>query len=46
MHLVFGHGHFGMSGGPPSGRLLARLITGQQPGIDPAPYGVQRFKRG
>lgn len=44
--LAFGHGHFGMSGGPPSGRLLARLITGQQPGIDPAPYGVQRFKRG
>ena len=44
--LAFGHGHFGMSGGPPSGRLLARLITGQQPGIDPAPYGVQRFGRG
>jgi D-amino-acid dehydrogenase len=41
--LAFGHGHFGMSGGPPSGRLLARLIAGQQPGIDPAPYGVQRF---
>ena len=44
--LAFGHGHFGMSGGPPSGRLLARLITGQQPGIDPAPYGVQRFWHG
>ena len=28
LYLAFGHGHFGMSGGPPSGRLLARLITG------------------
>ncbi len=41
--FAFGHGHFGMSGGPPSGRMLARLITGQSPGIDPAPYGAQRF---
>jgi glycine/D-amino acid oxidase-like deaminating enzyme len=41
--FAFGHGHFGMSGGPPSGRLLARLITGQSPGIDPAPYRAQRF---
>jgi glycine/D-amino acid oxidase-like deaminating enzyme len=43
LHFVFGHGHFGMSGGPPSGRLVARLITGQAPGIDPAPYAAQRF---
>ncbi len=44
LHLVFGHGHFGMTGGPPSGRLVARLITGQPPGIDPTPYAVQRFR--
>ncbi|HEY6434848.1 MAG TPA: FAD-dependent oxidoreductase [Acetobacteraceae bacterium] len=43
LHCVFGHGHFGMTGGPPSGRLVARMITGQAPGIDPAPYGMQRF---
>lgn len=43
LYLAFGHGHYGMSGGPPSGRLLARLITGQTPGIDPVPYGAQRF---
>ncbi len=43
LHFVFGHGHFGMSGGPPSGRLVARLITGQAPGIDVAPYAAQRF---
>jgi D-amino-acid dehydrogenase len=44
LHFVFGHGHFGLSGGPPSGRLVARLITGQPPGIDPAPYAAQRFR--
>jgi|HubBroStandDraft_6_1064221.scaffolds.fasta_scaffold52116_2 glycine/D-amino acid oxidase-like deaminating enzyme len=43
LHFVFGHGHFGMTGGPPSGRLIARLITGQAPGLDPAPYAAQRF---
>jgi D-amino-acid dehydrogenase len=43
LHLVFGHGHFGMTGGPPSGRLVSRLILGQPPGIDPTPYAAQRF---
>jgi len=43
LHFAFGHGHFGMTGGPPSGRLVARLITGQTPGIEPAPYSAQRF---
>jgi glycine/D-amino acid oxidase-like deaminating enzyme len=43
LHFVFGHGHFGMTGGPPSGRLVARLITGQAPGLDPAPYAARRF---
>jgi glycine/D-amino acid oxidase-like deaminating enzyme len=33
-----------MTGGPPSGRLVARLIAGQAPGIDPAPYAAQRFR--
>jgi glycine/D-amino acid oxidase-like deaminating enzyme len=44
LHFAFGHGHFGMTGGPPSGRLVARLVTGQPPGIDAAPYAVQRFR--
>ena len=29
--------------GPVSGRLLAELMTGQQPFTDPSPYSVQRF---
>jgi D-amino-acid dehydrogenase len=43
LHFVFGHGHFGMTGGPPSGRLVARLIMGQATGIDPVPYSARRF---
>ena len=43
LHFVFGHGHFGMTGGPPSGRLVSRLILGQSPGVDPEPYAARRF---
>jgi D-amino-acid dehydrogenase len=43
LHLAFGHGHFGMSGGPPSGRLVARGILGMTTGLDPAPYAAARF---
>ena len=43
LFLAFGHGHFGMTGGPPSGRLVAQLITGAPPAIDPAPYSCSRF---
>jgi glycine/D-amino acid oxidase-like deaminating enzyme len=45
LFLAFGHGHFGMTGGPPSGRLVSRLINRQEPGMDPAPYGPTRFMR-
>jgi glycine/D-amino acid oxidase-like deaminating enzyme len=41
--LAFGHGHFGMTGGPPSGRLVASLIAGTKAPIDAKPYGVGRF---
>jgi D-amino-acid dehydrogenase len=44
LHLCFGHGHFGMTGGPPSGALVAGMILGQHPGIDVAPYSVTRFR--
>lgn len=45
LYLVFGHGHFGMTGGPPSARAVARLITGDTPGLDLAPYAPTRFAR-
>lgn len=44
LYLAFGHGHFGMTGGPPSGRLVSQLISGSPPSIDPTPYSYTRFK--
>jgi D-amino-acid dehydrogenase len=41
--IATGHGHFGMTGGTPSARLLMRMITGQPTGIDPKPYAVDRY---
>jgi D-amino-acid dehydrogenase len=43
LHLAFGHGHFGMTGGPPSGRLVAQLLLGQTPTLNPLPYAATRF---
>ncbi|MCR0982873.1 NAD(P)/FAD-dependent oxidoreductase [Roseomonas populi] len=43
LHLCFGHGHFGMTGGPPSGRLVAGTILGDTAPIDMAPYSISRF---
>lgn len=41
--LAFGHGHHGMTGGAPTGRLIADLVAGRRPFIDPAPYTPDRF---
>ena len=43
LFLAFGHGHFGMTGGPPGARLVSRLINGAPPGLDPGPYSSRRF---
>jgi D-amino-acid dehydrogenase len=43
LHMAFGHGHFGMTGGPPSARLVAALVAGQPPDIDLRPYRPDRF---
>ncbi|MEP7085480.1 MAG: FAD-binding oxidoreductase, partial [Betaproteobacteria bacterium] len=43
LFLAFGHGHFGMTGGPPSARLVSQLINGTPPAIDPKPYSCTRF---
>ena len=41
--LAFGHGHWGLTLGPVSGRLIAELMTGTAPFTDPAPYRAERF---
>ncbi|WP_181175664.1 FAD-binding oxidoreductase [Mesorhizobium sp. B2-3-4] len=43
LYIATGHGHTGMIGGGSTGRLLAELVTGSQPHIDPAPYSPARF---
>jgi D-lysine oxidase len=41
--FAFGHAHHGFTLGPVTGRLLAEMITGETPFVDPAPYSPQRF---
>jgi D-amino-acid dehydrogenase len=42
--LAYGHGHWGLSLGPATGRLIAEMITGATPFCDPQPYAAERFK--
>jgi D-amino-acid dehydrogenase len=39
----FGHGHVGLAAGAISGRLIADLVSGKPPVIDPTPYSPRRF---
>ena len=41
--LALGHAHHGLTLGPATGRLLAEMMTGDTPFIDPTPYSVTRF---
>ncbi|TWI57506.1 D-amino-acid dehydrogenase [Pseudomonas duriflava] len=40
----FGHAHQGFTLGPASARLLAELMCGEPPYLDPQPYSAQRFE--
>lgn len=41
--FAFGHGHVGMTQSAITGKLVAQLISGQEPDIDLQPYAVGRF---
>jgi len=41
--MHFGHGHQGFTLGPATGRLLAEMMNGETPSIDPTPYRPERF---
>ena len=41
--FAFGHAHQGFTLGAVTGRLVAELITGAEPVVDPAPYRPDRF---
>jgi glycine/D-amino acid oxidase-like deaminating enzyme len=45
LYGCFGHGHAGLTGGPASGHLVAQLVAGERPTIDPTPYSPARFGR-
>ena len=39
----FGHQHLGLTLGPVSGRLLAEMMAGETPFVDPKPFAADRF---
>jgi D-amino-acid dehydrogenase len=41
--FAFGHAHHGLTLAAVTGRLIAEMISGEAPLIDPAPYSPQRF---
>lgn len=41
--FAFGHGHYGLTLGPATGRLLAQMMTGETPLVPTHPYRVERF---
>ncbi|MGU3495314.1 NAD(P)/FAD-dependent oxidoreductase [Xanthobacteraceae bacterium A53D] len=43
LYLDFGHSHWGLTLGPVSGRLLADMVTGTPPVVDPAAFAPTRF---
>jgi D-amino-acid dehydrogenase len=40
--FAFGHGHLGLTYGAVSGRLIADMMAGRDPGIDIEPYRIDR----
>jgi D-amino-acid dehydrogenase len=41
--FAFGHAHHGFTLGPVTGRLIAEMMTGEAPFVDPMPYRAERF---
>lgn len=40
---AFGHAHQGLTNGPTTGRMIAEMMAGETPFIDPLPYRPERF---
>jgi D-amino-acid dehydrogenase len=41
--FAFGHAHHGITLGPATGRLIAEMVTGEAPFIDPTAFSATRF---
>jgi D-amino-acid dehydrogenase len=44
-HAAFGNGHFGITGGPVMGKVIAEIVAGAKPSIDTAAFSPARFTR-
>jgi D-amino-acid dehydrogenase len=42
-YFAFGHGHLGLTLAAVTGRLIADLVAGRSPSLDPSPYRIDRF---
>ena len=40
---AFGHGHYGLTQGPTTGRIITSLVLGEDSGFDLEPYRFDRF---
>lgn len=43
--FAFGHASIGFTLGPITGRIVAEMMSGEGPLVDPAPYAAERFRR-
>ena len=43
MWFAFGHAHHGLTLGPATGRLVAEMMTGEKPFLDPTAWRPERF---
>jgi D-amino-acid dehydrogenase len=43
--VAAGHNMMGLTMAPAPGRLVAEMISGERPHVDPAPYRLSRFRR-
>jgi D-amino-acid dehydrogenase len=44
LYFAFGHAHHGLTLAAVTGRLIAEMVTGEAPFVDPAPYSPERFR--
>jgi D-amino-acid dehydrogenase len=45
VYYAFGHGHYGLTQGPTTVRIIASLVHGEDPGLDQASYRFDRFRK-
>ncbi len=44
--FAFGHAHHGLTLGAVTGRMIAEMVAGETPFVDPAPFSAARFGAG